>query len=117
MESYRSKGLAGVFHCFSGSVEEALKLLSFDGFYLGIGGVVTYKKSNLPEILATVPLERILLETDSPYLAPVPHRGKRNESSYIPFIAAHIANLYGCTVEEVAGVTTANAYNLFERIR
>ena len=117
MESYRSKGLSGVFHCFSGSVDEAHKLLSFDGFYLGIGGVVTYKKSNLPEILAAVPLERILLETDSPYLAPVPHRGKRNESSYVPCIAAHMANLYGCTVEDVASVTTANAFNLFKRMR
>ena len=117
MESYRPKGLRGVFHCFSGTTEEAQKLLSFDGFYLGIGGVVTYKKSNLPEILATVPLERLLLETDSPYLAPVPHRGKRNESSYVPYVAAFLANLYNCPVEEVAKVTTANACGLFDKMR
>ena len=113
MESNRSKNLRGVFHCFSGTEEEAEKLLSFNGFYLGIGGVVTYKKSTLPEALAAVPLERILLETDSPYLAPVPKRGKRNESSYIPFIAEKIAELYGCTVEHVAAVTTDNARRLF----
>ena len=117
MEMYRSKSLTGVFHCFSGSEEEAQKLLSFEGFYLGIGGVVTYKKSNIPAILENVPLERVLLETDSPYLAPVPHRGKRNESSCIPCIAAFLANLYACTVEHVAEVTTANAYNLFKKMR
>ena len=117
MESYRQKGLRGVFHCFSGSTEEAHKLLSFDGFYFGIGGVVTYKKSNLPEILETVPLERLLLETDSPYLAPVPHRGKRNESAYVPFVAAFLAGIYGCSVEEVARVTTANACGLFDKMR
>ena len=117
MESYRQKGLRGVFHCFSGSTEEAHKLLSFDGFYLGIGGVVTYKKSNLPEILETVPLERLLLETDSPYLAPVPHRGKRNESAYVPFVAAFLAGIYGCSVGEVARVTTANACGLFDKMR
>ena len=80
MESYRSKGLSGVFHCFSGSEEQARKLLTFDGFCLGIGGVVTYRKSVLPAVLASVPLERIVLETDTPYLPPVPYRGKRNES-------------------------------------
>ena len=117
MEKYRSENITGVFHCFSGSEDEAQKLLSFEGFYLGIGGVVTYKKSNLPAILEKVPLERVLLETDSPYLAPVPHRGKRNESSYIPCIAGFLANLYGCTVEHVAEVTTANAYNLFKKMR
>lgn len=113
MDDNRSKNLRGVFHCFSGSREEAEKLLSFDGFCLGIGGVVTYKKSTLPEALATVPLERIVLETDSPYLAPVPKRGKRNESAYIPFIAQKVAELYGCPVEHVAAVTTDNARRLF----
>lgn len=116
MDDYRGRGLTGVFHCFSGSEDEARKLLSFDGFYLGIGGVVTYKKSNLPEVLRTVPLERVVLETDSPYLAPVPKRGKRNESAYIPYVADFIAGVYGCTVETVAAVTTANACNLFPKI-
>lgn len=117
MEEYRSKCLTGVFHCFSGDADEAQKLLSFDGFYLGIGGVVTYKKSTLPSVLADVPLERVVLETDSPYLAPVPRRGKRNESSYIPFVAQKLAEIYGCSVEEVAAVTTENARRLFPKIR
>ena len=113
MESHRGKGLTGVFHCFSGSEDEAQKLLSFDGFCLGIGGVVTYKKSILPSALANVPLERVLLETDSPYLPPVPFRGKRNESAYVPYIADFLAGIYNCSVDEVARVTTFNAYRLF----
>lgn len=116
MDGYRGRGLRGVFHCFSGSDDEACKLLSFDGFYLGIGGVVTYKKSILPDVLKRVPLERVLLETDSPYLAPVPMRGKRNESSFVPYVADFLAGIYGCTVEEVAAVTTANARALFTKI-
>lgn len=116
MDDNRSKGLTGVFHCFSGDAEEARKLLSFDGFYLGIGGVVTYRKSTLPSVLADVPLERVVLETDSPYLAPVPRRGKRNESSYIPFVAQKLAEIYGCSVDEVAAVTTDNARRLFPKI-
>ena len=116
MDEYRGRGLRGVFHCFSGSDEEAAKLLSFDGFYLGIGGVVTYKKSTLPDVLKSVPLERVLLETDSPYLAPVPRRGKRNESAYVPFVADFLAMVYDCTVEHVAAVTTANARTLFPKI-
>ncbi len=113
MENNRSKNLKGVFHCFSGTKEEAEKLLSFEGFYLGIGGVVTYKNSSLPQVLTTVPLDRVVLETDSPYLPPVPKRGKRNESAYIPFIAHKLAEVYGCPVEEVAAVTTDNARRLF----
>ncbi len=116
MESHRGKGLTGVFHCFSGSEEEARRLLSFDGFFLGIGGVLTYKKSTLPQTIKNVPLERILLETDSPYLPPVPFRGKRNESSYIPYIAEFMAGLYGCSIEEVARITTANAHELFTKL-
>lgn len=117
MDDNRSKGLTGVFHCFSGDADEARKLLSFDGFYLGIGGVVTYRKSTLPSVLADVPLERVVLETDSPYLAPVPRRGKRNESSYIPFVAQKLAEIYGCSVDEVAAVTTDNARRLFPKIK
>ena len=116
MDCYRGRGLTGVFHCFSGTDEEAKKLLSFDGFYLGIGGVVTYKKSTLPDVLKSVPLERVVLETDSPYLAPVPKRGKRNESAYVPYVADFLAGLYGCSVERVAEVTTANARELFPKI-
>ena len=116
MTAYRGKGLTGVFHCFSGSEEEAQKLLSFDGFYLGIGGVVTYKKSALPSVLKNVPLDRVLLETDSPYLPPVPFRGKRNESAYIPYVAEFLTGVYECSVNEVARVTTENANKLFFKL-
>ena len=116
MDEHRGKGLKGVFHCFSGSEDEARKLLSFDGFFLGIGGVLTYKKSLLPEVLKSVPLERVVLETDSPYLAPVPKRGKRNESAFVPYVAEFLAGVYDCTVEQVAAVTTANARALFHKI-
>lgn len=107
------KELAGVFHCFTGTPEEARMLLPFEGFMFGIGGVVTYKKTTLPKSLALIPLERILLETDAPYLSPVPHRGKRNESSYIPYVAQRLAEIYGTTVETVARVTSENAERLF----
>ena len=116
MTAYRGKGLTGVFHCFSGSEDEAQKLLSFDGFYLGIGGVVTYKKSTLPSVLKNVPLERVLLETDSPYLPPVPFRGKRNESAYISYIAEFLSGVYECSVKDVARVTTENAKKLFFKL-
>ncbi len=109
----KQKGnLKGIFHCFSGSVEQAKQIADI-GFYLGIGGVVTYKTSNLPEIIRAVSLDRIVLETDAPYLSPVPHRGKRNESSYIPIIAEKIAEVMGVPVAEVAAITTRNAENIF----
>ena len=117
MDEHRSDGLCGVFHCFSGTADEAAELLTHEGFFLGVGGVLTYKKSPLPQVLATVPLERIVLETDSPYLPPVPFRGKRNESAYIPYIAETLAQIYGCTVEKVAEVTTQNAERLFPKIK
>lgn len=104
--------LNGVFHCFSGTLEEARQVADL-GFYLGIGGVVTYKKSTLPDVVKEMPLEHIVLETDAPYLSPVPHRGKRNESSYVPLIAAMIAEVKSISIEEVAAVTTANANKLF----
>lgn len=104
--------LIGIFHCFSGTLAEAQEIVNL-GFYLGIGGVVTYKKSDLPAILAEIPIDKIVLETDAPYLAPVPHRGQRNESSYIPVIAAKIAAIYNISVEEVAAITTKNAERIF----
>lgn len=104
--------LKGIFHCFGGSAEEAQQIIDL-GFYLGIGGVVTFKKSTLPEVLANISLDHIVLETDAPYLAPVPYRGKRNESAYIPLVAATIATIKGCTVEEVATATTNNAERIF----
>ncbi len=109
----RAHELTGVFHCYSGDEEQLGALARFEGFMFGVGGVVTYKKSNPPDLLRRLPLERVLLETDSPYLAPVPRRGKRNESAYIPYIAERVAQIYGTTVENVAAVTTANAERLF----
>ena len=97
-----------------GSEEEARELLSFPNFFLGIGGVVTFKESTLPNVLAAaVPLERIVFETDAPYLTPTPHRGKRNEPAYIPYIIERLADVYATTPEQVAAVTTENAERLF----
>lgn len=104
----------GIFHCFSGDIIQAQKILSFGNFKLGIGGVVTFKNSGLDKVVEQLNLTDIVLETDAPYLAPVPHRGKRNESSYIPLIAEKIAQIKGLTVEEVAKVTSQNAIEIFE---
>ncbi|MCD6012413.1 MAG: hydrolase TatD [Flavipsychrobacter sp.] len=105
--------LRGIFHCFSGTMQEAQEVTEL-GLFLGIGGVVTYPKGDLPQIVKEIALEHIVLETDAPYLAPVPHRGKRkNESSFIPVIAQKIAELKDCTIEEVAATTTANAACIF----
>ena len=104
----------GIFHCFGGTEEEARELLSFPNFYLGIGGIVTFKKSTLPDVLSsTVPLSRIVVETDAPYLTPVPYRGKRNEPAYIPHIIQRLADIYATTPEQVAAITTQNAERLF----
>ena len=114
MESVRGEELTGIFHCFGGTAEEAEALLSFPGFVLGIGGALTYKKSSLPEVLrAAVPLNRIVVETDAPYLAPVPHRGKRNEPSYIVEVVQRLAALYDTTPDAVVAQTTATALRLF----
>ena len=102
----------GVMHCFGGSLQEAQRAVEM-GFMLGIGGVVTFKNATMAEVARVMPLDRLLLETDAPYLSPVPHRGQRNESSYIPLIAQKIADLRGITIEEVAEQTTANARILF----
>ncbi len=104
--------LRGVFHCFTGSAAEAEEITSL-GFSLGIGGVVTFKKSGLDAVIAAVGLGPLVLETDAPYLAPVPYRGKRNESSYIPLIAEKIAAILGSTAEEVAAATSKRASTLF----
>ena len=110
----RHLGLRGNLHAFSGSAETFDRLLRTGGdWYVGIGGVVTFKKASLAETVRRIPLERILLETDAPYLTPVPHRGERNESAYIPLIAAFLARQKGVSVEEVAAVTTGNAKRLF----
>lgn len=102
----------GVMHCFGGSVQEAQRAVEM-GFHLGIGGVVTFKNATLAEVVKAVPLSSLLLETDAPYLSPVPHRGQRNESAHIPLIAQRIADLRGITIDEVAQTTTASARDLF----
>lgn len=103
----------GVFHAFSGSTETYERICQYGDFYFGIGGVSTYKKAGIAETLTHIPLTRILLETDAPYLTPVPYRGKRNEPAYIPFIAQRIAELKNCSLQEVSETTTQNALNLF----
>jgi TatD DNase family protein len=104
--------LKGIFHCFSGNADQAKRIIDM-GFLLGIGGVATFKKGGLDAVLPDIGLEHIVLETDSPYLAPVPHRGKRNEPAYIPLIAARIGELKKTAVEEVRTQTTQNALGLF----
>lgn len=103
----------GVFHSFGGTVNDAERILALNRFLIGINGIVTFKNSRLGEVVATLPSERILLETDSPYLAPVPHRGKANESSYLPYIAQTVAKAKGLTVDEVATITSNNSVTLF----
>ena len=113
LQSY-SKLPKGIFHCFSGDVEQAQKILALKNFKLGIGGVVTFKNSGLDKVVETISIEDIVLEKDSPYLAPMPYRGKRNESSYIPLIAKKVAELKNISIEEVENVTTNNANFIFE---
>jgi len=112
LKKYKNKGLTGIFHCFPGNIREAELLIDM-GFYIGIGGVVTYKNSTMAEVVRHFDLSNVVLETDAPYLTPVPFRGKRNESSYIPLIAEYIAQLKSISIEEVAEKTTANAKKLF----
>lgn len=104
----------GIFHCFSGDIIQAQKILSLGNFKLGIGGVVTFKNSGLDKVVKQLHLTDLVLETDAPYLAPVPFRGKRNESAYIPIIAEKIAQIKNITIEEVAEVTSRNAEEIFE---
>jgi len=103
----------GIFHCFSGNAEQAQKIIDKTNFKLGIGGVVTFKNSGLDKAIENVDLKHLVLETDSPYLAPMPYRGKRNESAYIPLIAAKIAEVKKCSLLEVANATTDNAKEIF----
>ncbi|HMJ48067.1 MAG TPA: TatD family hydrolase [Ferruginibacter sp.] len=105
-------GVRGIFHCFGGTYENAREIIDA-GFYLGIGGVVTYKKSGLTEVLGKLDLQHIVLETDSPYLTPVPFRGKRNESSYLKYIVENLAIIKNVTAEKVAEITSSNAKKIF----
>ncbi len=112
IKPFAEKGLKGVFHCFGGSIDEANEVTAM-GMMLGIGGVATYKKSGLSEVLPYINIKHIVLETDCPYLAPVPHRGKRNEPAFIPLVANKLAEMYGTSVEKIAKITSENAELLF----
>jgi TatD DNase family protein len=109
----KDEKLGGIFHCFSGSLEDAQKITALGDFKMGIGGVVTYKNSTLPQVLTNVPLQHIVLETDSPYLTPVPFRGKRNESSYLYYVAEKLAGIYNLPIEKIAEATTRNSIEVF----
>jgi TatD DNase family protein len=113
LKEIKHESLTGIFHCFSGNAEEAKEVIEL-GFYLGIGGVVTFKNGGLDKVLPEVDLKHIVLETDCPYLAPVPHRGKRNEPGYIPLIAQRVAEIKNVPVQEVAAISTANSLNVFK---
>lgn len=112
LRSYGEGKVKGVFHCFSGNIEQANEAIRL-GFMLGIGGVVTFKKASLADIVTAIPMEHLILETDGPYLAPTPHRGKRNEPAYLRLIAEKVAELKAISVNEVADITSANASRLF----
>lgn len=112
VEKYASDDLLGIFHCFSGTLYEAERAISLN-FYLGIGGVITYKNSGLAEIVERISLNKIVLETDAPYLSPVPFRGKRNESSYLKYIAEKISHIKSIPVEDVSKITTLNSKKIF----
>ena len=112
IKSYEGKGLRGIFHCFGGTLQNAKNIIE-QNFLLGIGGVITYKNSDLAEVLKDIDLKHIVLETDAPYLAPAPFRGKRNESSYLKYIVQKIADIKNISIEEVAERTTKNAEKIF----
>lgn len=115
VRSKQNGKLTGVFHCFSGTTHEAKQIIEL-GFYLGIGGGLTYKKNTVADTLQELGIANLVLETDAPYLAPVPHRGKRNESSYIPLVATKVAEVTGTSYLDVARVTTENANKLFKMV-
>ncbi len=112
VKPFAARGLKGIFHCFSGNNNNAHEITNM-GFYVGIGGVLTYKNSGLAEALHDIDIRHMVLETDAPYLSPVPYRGKRNESSYIKIIAEKLADIKGVSIEEVAEITTANTEKVF----
>lgn len=117
LEPYKNTLLKGIFHSFTGSAEEAARILEFSGFSIGINGVVTFKKSHLPEVLLEIPLEKIVLETDSPYLTPVPNRGKRNESANVKDTLMKVSEIYRMSPEAVGNVTSENALKVFGMLK
>lgn len=117
LEPYKNTSLKGIFHSFTGTDDEAARILEFSGFLIGINGVVTFKKSHLPEVLTKIPLEKIVLETDSPYLTPVPNRSKRNESAYVKDTLMKISEIYRMSPETVGSVTSENALKVFGMLK
>ena len=113
IEKLNDENLRGVFHCFTGNIDDAQRVINLGGFYLGIGGVLTFKNSGLDKTISKVDLQHLILETDAPYLAPAPNRGKRNESKYIVNIAEKLAELHQLSIEKIAETTTLNAKKLF----
>jgi len=114
IDEVHDNNLKGVFHCFSGNLDQAKKIINYGTFKLGIGGVVTFKNAGLDKTLKEISLEHLVLETDSPYLTPTPHRGKRNESSYLKLIAEKLVEIYNCNFDEIAETTTENAKIIFK---
>ncbi|HJV77064.1 MAG TPA: TatD family hydrolase [Paludibacter sp.] len=113
---YKNSGLTGVFHSFTGTLEEAQEIIAFGGFKLGINGIVTFKNSGLAAVVGQIDLKHILLETDSPYLTPAPHRGKRNESAYVNLVCKKLAEVYHCSETEIGEQTTLNTKSLFKNL-
>lgn len=113
LEPFKGTTLKGVFHSFTGTIEEAQEIIAFGGFKLGINGIISFKNSGLASVINQIALEHILLETDSPYLTPTPHRGKRNESAYVSLVCEKLAETYNCSIEQIDSQTTENAMLLF----
>ena len=113
LDEMNDENMRGIFHCFNGNIEQAKHIINYGGFKLGIGGVVTFKNSGLDKVVEQIDLEHLVLETDSPYLAPMPYRGKRNESSYLYHIAEKVATIYNISIEELAAITTNNSMEIF----
>jgi len=113
IDELNDESLTGIFHCFTGTLEQANHVINYGGFKMGLGGVLTYKKSGLDKVIENVDLKHLVLETDSPYLPPTPYRGKRNESSYLLHIAEKLADVQSITLKQVAEVTTQNAKEIF----
>lgn len=113
LDEMRGDDLRGIFHCFTGSIQQAERAIDL-GLYIGIGGIVTFKNAGLDKVVKSIPLQHVVLETDAPYLAPVPFRGKPNESSYLRYVAEKVAELHEVSLKKVADVTTANAVDVFK---
>ena len=116
LEQFRDKGLKGVFHSFTGTIDQAREIIEFGGFYIGINGIVTFKNSGLDAVVEQIDAQYLLLETDAPYLTPTPFRGKRNESEHLTLIAAKLATIFNINFNQITEITTKNAYKLFKKL-